>query len=636
MQKPSVLRNVPLFKDLTYRDLKMIARACKSVHYKKGEVVYKEGDPPNALFCVLSGRVMVYTRDNSGRETALEYLHRGKYFGIISLLTGEPHSVTTKAINDAEILRIEKDNFQKLLKKIPHLALDLSQTLGRRLKNKDFHQKIIFESAIISVFSSYPKAGRTVYAFNLALGLKRETGKSVILLGIDIKDKKHKADYQWGVSKYPTLNLSGSAFKAQQFKKYLLKNKDEVELLCLAYVPQSDVSVQNLLGILSILVNDYHYIILDLPRHTDNTVLRVLNQSDRIHLISSPSEADLKKTAQLIRRLRKDFNFSRDKIKVIINEYKEPRLTPSQETEILGHPIYATLPRITDFGALEYTRAIRRISRHVGECTVGLALGVGGAYGFCHIGVLKVIEEQGIPIDIISGSSIGAVIGALWAIGKSADEILEIAMAFTSPKFFFRIIDLTFPYLGFIKGKKLYRFLSKYLGNKTFQDVKMPLKIIASDIKRKEAVVIEQGRLIDAVMASSAIPGVLCPFKKLEDFLVNGGIFYPLPTEILTAAGTKKILAVNVTPSKADILKESADFLNRKYKKNNILKLIFGSIEVMQSQIADKEAQYADVILHPDISGVSWTEFNKVEELAKRGEAEARRNLSKIWKLVRE
>jgi len=636
MQKPSTLRDIPLFSGLAYRELKIIARVCKAVRYKKGELIYKEGDSPNAFFCVLSGRVIVYTRDNSGRETAFEYLHRGKYFGIISLLTGEPHSVTTKAINDAEILRIDKNDFQKLLKKIPHLSLDLSQTLGRRLKRKDFHQKIIFESMIISVFSSYPRAGRTVYAFNLAQGLKRETAKSVILLGVDIKDKKYQPDYQWGVSIYPTLNLSSSAFKAHQFKKHLLKNKDGVELLCLTYVPESDVSVQNLLAILSILVNDYHYVVLDLPRHSDNTVLRVLNQSDQIHLISSPSAADLKKTARLIHRLKEDFNFSQDKIKVIINEYKEPRLTPSGEAKILGQPIYATLPRITHPAALEYTRAIRRISRHVGDCTVGLALGVGGAYGLCHIGVLKVFEEQKIPVDIISGSSIGAVIGSLWAIGKSADEILEIAKTFTRPNVLFSLVDFTFPYLGFIKGRKLYRFLNKYLGDKTFQDVKLPLKIIATDIKRKEAVVIEQGRLLDAVMASSAIPGVLCPFKKLEDFLVNGGIFYPLPTEILTASGTKKIIAVNVTPSREDILKESAEFLNRKYKKNNILKLIFGSIEVMQSQIADKEAQYADVVLHPDVSNIGWTEFNKVKELAKRGETEARRNLDKIWKLVKE
>jgi NTE family protein len=636
MQKPSLLRNIPLFSGLSSRELKIIGSYCKTVRYKKGEVIYKEGDAPNGFFCVLSGRVMVYTRDNSGRETALEYLHRGKYFGIISLLTKEPHSVTTRAINDAEILKIGKDDFEFLLKKIPHLALDLSQTLGRRLKNKDFHQKIIFESMVLSVFSSYPRAGRTVYSFNLAGGLRRETGKSVILLEMGLKDKKRSLPAQWGVSKYSILNLNARAFNPHHFKKYLLKNKDGVELLCLAYLPDSESSVQNLLGILSLLVNDYHYIILDLPSHTDNTVVRVLNQSDHIHLISSPDEPDLKKTGKLIRRLKSDFNFAQDKIKVIINEYKESVFAPSQEIKILDHPIFATLPRIEGPVALEYTRAVRRICRQVGECTVGLALGVGGAYGFCHIGVLKVIEEENIPIDIISGSSIGAVMGSLWAIGLSSQEILEVAKEFAKPNFFLSLIDLTFPYLGFIKGRKLSRFLSKYLGDKTFQDVKLPLKIIASDIKKKEAVVIEQGNLLEAVMASSAIPGVFYPFRRLEDFLVNGGIFYPLPTEILSSTGTKKIIAVNVTPSKDDILKESKDFLKAKYKNNNILKLVFGSIEVMQGQIANREEQYADVVLHPDVSGISWTEFNKVEELAKRGEAEARRNLDKIWKLVKD
>ena len=148
----------------------------------------------------------------------------------------------------------------------------------------------------------------------------------------------------------------------------------------------------------------------------------------------------------------------------------------------------------------------------MGDCRVGLALGVGVAYGFCHVGVLKVIEEENIPIDIISGSSIGALVAALWATGISSKEILEITKEFRKPQYIWSILDLTFPWLGFIKGKKLQAFLKRHLGTKTFCDVKLPLKIIASDIRKKETKILDKWLLVNAIMASCTMPGVFAPF----------------------------------------------------------------------------------------------------------------------------
>ena len=115
-----------------------------------------------------------------------------------------------------------------------------------------------------------------------------------------------------------------------------------------------------------------------------------------------------------------------------------------------------------------------------------MALGSGAAMALAQIGVIKVLEREKIPIDVIAGSSIGALIASLWAIGKTSDQILQISAEFKEPKHIWNLIDLTFPLLGFVKGNKLHRFLKKYLGNKTFYDIRLPLKVIASDVKRKE------------------------------------------------------------------------------------------------------------------------------------------------------
>ena len=239
------------------------------------------------------------------------------------------------------------------------------------------------------------------------------------------------------------------------------------------------------MDILSLLVNDYHFVILDLPCRREKTILTILNQADLIHILTSPRPQELKSTRSLIKKFKKDFGFLESKIKVIVNESRPSKLTPEEKQQLLGQEIFANLPKILPrvSGRLvienpeaEYSRVIRRISRQEGNCLVGLALGVGVAYGFCHIGILKVIEEENIPVDVISGSSMGAFIASLWAIGKSSSEIMAIAKEFKEPKYLWNLLDFTFPLLGFIKGDKLYRFLKRHLGDKTFYDVRLPFK----------------------------------------------------------------------------------------------------------------------------------------------------------------
>ncbi len=663
-----ILREIPLFAGLSGAEFDLIKEKGKLKEYKKGEIIYQEGSPADAFYCVILGRVVIYGRDQEGRQITLEYLHRGKYFGIISLLTGEAHSVTTQAINDCVILAIPKSDFDLILHKIPRLAIDLSQTLSRRLKNKDIHQKTIFESTIISVFSSYSQAGKTVYALNLALSLHQETRKSVLILDILPQDKIHSLPHRLQIEdNYSTLDLSRETLgNAGNIKNFILKNKFGIDLACLFYKPEDESFVKRLVDIVSFLVNDYHYIILDLPSAMDKCIFAVLNQSDLIHILTSPEPLDLQRTHNLIGRLKTEFNFQESKIKIIANEYKLSKITHEEQVGVLESAVFATLPKIElvasdrlilDSPGCEYARAIRRIARQVGDCQVGLALGVGVAYGFCHIGVLKVIEEEKIPIDVICGSSIGALLAALWVTGKSAAEILEITREFREPKFIWNIVDLTIPTLGFIKGKKLYSFLKKHLGNKTFYDVKLPLKVIASDVKRKETRILDKGSLADAIMASCAMPGVFMPFKFKEEVLFDGGVISPLPTEPLFKLGVKKIIAVNVTPSREDMLKQYAKikgematipeaikkrrwFSLRQYFRDkfkvNILDFIFSSIEILQSEVAQKESQLADIVLHPDTQGLSWLELHKADEFARRGEEEARKNLDKIWQVINE
>jgi len=661
--KEFVIKEMPFFTGLNKQELALVYEKSKIIEYCKGRVIYDEGQAPSSFYCIISGRVEIYTKDKGGQKLTLEYLHRGKYFGIISLLTNEPHSVTAEAINDCCVLVIDKDDFDCLLQNVPRLAIDLSRSLSRRLKRKDIHQKKIFESTIISVFSSYAQAGKTIYALNLALSLGQETHKSVIILDILSKEKSPTLPRKLKIDHPPISDLSSNTDIYALPKDIIMKTEFGIDLGCFYYEEDNDACLKRLIEILSLLVNDYHYILLDLPAAMDRSIISMLNQSDLIHILSSPDPTDLKRTSKLISRLKTDYNFDIQKIRTIVNEYKLARINYPSQIEILGQDIFATIPKIKfdsperliiDDPQCEYSKVVRRIARQLGDCLVGLVLGVGVGYGFCHVGVLKVIEEENIPIDVIVGSSIGSFIASLWAIGKTSGEILEVAREFREPKHIWGLIDITFPSFGFIKGNKLYRFLKKHLGDKTFYDVKLPLKIIASDVRKKEPKILDKGLLVDAIMASCSMPGVFAPFKFREEILFDGGVTYPLPTEPLMQMGVKKIIAVNVTPSREDILKQLAKLkqgpegAKEKDKplglfgrlKNifnfNILNIIFSSVEILQSEVARKEGELADIVLHPDTTGLFWLELHRSYEFAKRGEQEARANLDKIWKLINE
>jgi len=663
-----LIKEIPLFSRIKPEELAIIRQRSSLVEYRKGQVIYSQGSGPSAFYCIISGRVLIYSDSSQGFRCVLEYLHRGKYFGIISLLTDEPHSVSAEALNDCRILVINKDDFDFVLKAIPSLAIDLSRTLSRRLKRKDIHQKTIFESTVVSVFSSYSQSGKTVYALNLGLSLAKETRKSVIILDLLPKERIHTLPGKLMLPQAKIFDLTENS-SSEQFlsRNYVGKSKFGIDLACFYYLEEDEICVKRFIDILSFLVNDYHYIILDLPSVMDRSIIGILNQSDFIHILSSPDPVDLQRTGNLALRLKTDFNFNPDKFKIIINEYKLSKISHNEQLNILGREIFATIPKI-DFESVdrlvieqpdsEYARAIRRIARSLGDSLIGLVLGVGVGYGFCHIGVLKVIEEEGIPIDVICGSSIGALIASLWAVGYNSAQILEITREFKEPKHIWGLVDFTFPRFGLIKGNKLHRFLKRHLGDKTFYDVRLPLKIVASDVRRKESRVFDRGPLVDAVMASCAMPGVFSPFKLKEDMLFDGGVINPLPTEALLNIGVKKIIAVNVTPSREDIMRQINRFkgeaalgstggFNKKrwfdigaqlksIFKINIIDIIFSSVEVLQSEVARKEGELADIVLHPDTQGLFWLELHKSAEFAKRGEDEARKNLDKIRRLINE
>ncbi|MBN1353910.1 MAG: patatin-like phospholipase family protein, partial [Candidatus Omnitrophica bacterium] len=550
-----------------------IASRSEVCEFEKGEIVYKEGARPDYFYCMINGRVEIYHPRLKGKkrqETRIEFLRRGDYFGSISSLTGQPHSVSARALNDSALLRINTKDFNAILQRIPKLAIFLSHSLSRRLGRKTF--KEIFESKIVAVYSESSK--ESFYIRSLAESLKKESGKKVLIVKSESISNKKEASYK-----------------------------------------------------LSLLTGEYHYILVDVLAGADEVTLEILKQSDIIHIISSSEKKSLYKISNLIKKLvnlrgRK----TNEDIFVILKEDEfYNRISYEDKCGFLSSPVFASLPK----ESAGYEKAVRRIARSVSGVMVGLAMGSGAAMGLAHIGVLKVLEEEKIPIDIISATSIGALIAALWAGGFTAGEIEKLACSFKSRLRTLFLVDPTIPIKGLIKGRAVRKILEFYLGRKTFFDLKMPLKIIACDIKNRSEFIIDKGSLIDAVMASIAIPGVFEPVDYANDIqLVDGGIVDPLPVGVLSKGGIKKIIAVNTLPSPEDVVRIAN-------KRLNIYDILVNSFQAMEFVIAENSGRTADVSIHPIPKLADWYEFYKAELFIKTGREHAIKALKNIKSLAR-
>lgn len=676
LDKAAIIKKIPLFADLSAGARKLIQEKSYIAEYRKDHILYREGDPPSSFYCIITGRVNVFVKTPSGSERTLINLHRGDYVGIISLLTNEPHSASIRIINDALVLRIDKGNFNTLLKEIPQLAIKLSQSLSRRLKKKDAGPKAIFESTIISVFGLAKKAGRTMYAVNLAIALAYETRKKAILL--DMSKTGEECASMLRTGKRPLhVDLKTLTFDHEKVRPLIMDVESSgICLLNVAYESDDPSALTQLGPLLSYLAAEFNYIVVDLPIVIDKAMHAVLTQSDLIHLVTDCDEHNLKATGRLIDELSKSIKDFEARLKVIMNEFVAEK-TFEERVKTLGHKPYTTLPDLGLLGGIMsmglppvlavpdslYSRTVRRIARDIGKILVGLALSSGAALGLAHVGVMKVLEREKIPIDFIAGTSIGAVVGAFWASGIDAAELEKVALRFKNKRMLLSLADFSlFPLLGFINGRNLTRFFREYLGRKTFHDTHTPIKIISSTLRSRQLVVIDEGSLVDALRASCSIPAVVKPYRKDEDFLIDGGTLDPVPIDVLAKLGAKKIIAVNCLPSPEEMLKPFQEFEARRRKEElklaersifaralfrftnwtrrtftpNFLDVLMNSSLSMQYVLAEASSREADCVLHPIIPTVNWFELYKVEILIKRGEEEAERMLPQIKALIEE
>ena len=261
---------------------------------------------------------------------------------------------------------------------------------------------------------------------------------------------------------------------------------------------------------------------------------------------------------------------------------------------------------------------------------VGLALGGGTARGLAHIGVLTVLEKEGIPIDLIAGTSAGAIFGSLYAQGKDASEIKELALDLERHKLA-RFIDPSLSKTGFIKGQKIKDLLVSFIGGDIkFSDLRIPFACVATDIETGEEVVIDRGSVPEALRASISIPGIFTVVKRGGRYLVDGSLTNPVPVSLAKRMGADFIIAVNVIPDVADRVHRVAKEGTKDFKAPNIIHIIVQSIYIGTYSLARSNLEGADIVIEPKVAHIGAGDFHRAQECILQGELAAQNSIPEI------
>jgi len=485
--------------------------------------------------------------------------------------------------------------------------------------------------------------------------LRAETGCSVVLIHLESATSK--------------LSLqSWAALRPQVNGEFALGNHLEtteggVAILRLQ-APSQPAEGEFLTTLAAHCAGHFHYVILHPGSSVPLTLLlKCFLQSDRAFLLMRPCGEDLYANDLLFREIRHHPHGESLNVRTIVCREKGEEgfddLLKKMGSQIHGFihscPKPAAAQGLRRWPDRDFNADIRRMAREVAHRRVGLALSSGGARGLAHVGVIQVLEENGIEVDVIAGCSMGSYIGAVWASGYDGVAMERLARELEHRWGLFELIDpFILPRQGFLRGEKVKHRLKRAIGDAHFSEMVRPLRIVATHLASLDRVVFSSGEVAQAVHASSAIPGACVPVEINGELYIDGGIADPLPVDVLEEMGIERIIAINTIPTPAYLrarleLERERDarrgkktnrfksFVNRYlnyFAPGNVLDTILRSFNGAQMQVAEHSCQFADVVIRPLSFDGRWHDFRRPGKYIAIGRREAEEHIEEIKALI--
>jgi predicted acylesterase/phospholipase RssA/CRP-like cAMP-binding protein len=555
---------------------------------KRGDVLYRQYEEADRMFVVIYGRLRMVARDAEGTETVLDEVARGDTVGWKSLLTGDVRSTTVYALRDSAVGVITRPVFVNLSRQYPEAMTRLARIAFRRARHQDATPGIFHTSDAVSIAvfpAGTPRGGVPLTAFAERLSLALATGGT-------------------------TLHLSSARLEG-------LIGKPGV-----AQVDAGNPSEPMLAAWLQEQEQGYSYVIYEADDTWSPWTERCLQMADRVLLVGQGASAP------------------------VPTELDEPlaRLGDPITTElVLLQPDGISLPSGTAAWLVRYAAAGHhhiRLSRaadfdsfvrRVTGRGLGLVLGGGGARAFAHIGVFRALAKYGVEVDLVGGTSMGAILSATFAMGLDYRDTMKLARQLASP---LKLFDPTMPVVSFFASAKVTRVLERIYGDTQIEDLWMPCFCVSSNLTHAIAMVHRRGPLWQAVRASMAIPGVFSPILAEGDLLVDGCVLNNLPIDVMQRLNRDgPIIAVNVFPD-VDLVRDydfgpSVSGWQALVSKLNPLRrrdsppLIFESLVRVLALNSVNEAKtqrgFAEVYIRPPVEKYNILDFGAYQQIANIG-----------------
>src|ERR1700687_3930234 len=507
------LKRNSLFGPLGEDVLAELVGALKLVQMEKGDVLLRPDEPGDSLYLIRNGRVRINAKGDSGLDKTIAYLGRGDSVGELALLTGEPQAYSAVADTPCEFLTLSKGDFDLILEKHPLVGIHLSRALSKRLA-VSFHppQDKPKQPQLVILVPALPYEAMLLFTLNLAIALVEQTRRRVLLL--DASPRSGDMARALGLQAPPAqeaLYREEDLLDLKILQKLATIHPSGLEFLSLPAKLLKDSLFNAVPPFLSLLKDHYDFILAVGPVEKDPLSQILLQESDHIFFITWDQASDL---VPVVREALQE-NAKGPSVHVRTIVLQHPSLVGTQPadfrvpwSELFHQPFRESgCPYLPVTEAKSAIIALERIARTLGKLRVGLAMGSGAAYGYTLVGILKVFEREGIPIDLVAGTSMGALLGSFFCAGKTPAEIQKISATIT--KHWLRenmFGDLTFPHGGFLAGQTLSAFLRSVIGNIEFSQLALPFAAVATDIRSGQEVVLKDGRVADAVRASTSLP----------------------------------------------------------------------------------------------------------------------------------
>jgi predicted acylesterase/phospholipase RssA/CRP-like cAMP-binding protein len=551
-----------------------------------GEVLFRQGDAADSVYVLIRGRVRVYVREESGQETTVTELGAGELIGEMAMVTSEARSASVEATRDTQLAKLSRAGFDRFLQKHPRTALEaISRKLAQRLKDTtsghDSGRKRVSTIAVIPAHPGAP-VSQVCEALKGALG---ELGRALCLSSAAVEERFGRS----GISQ--TYERSGRNIRLTEWL-----NEQEMAYDYVLYETDSLLSPWTERCI----------------RQADYVLIAAVANTDPV-----PGDIESELLAPQGSRARNH------QWLVLIHGQASPsgtsRWLAQRQAERHFH---VRLGQKNDFD---------RIARYLTGRAVGLTLGGGFARGLAHVGAFQACQELNVQVDAVGGASMGAMIGALWAIGWDGRRIVEEISANCAKPF----NDLTFPFIAFKAGKRFSTFVRRAFGDLQIEDLWIPFFCISGNLNRSELKVHTHGSLAKAVLATTRAPGVFPPMVYDGELHIDGGVINNVPVDIMKPFCNQGItVGIDVSPPHElypvrdygdDVSgwqvfwKRLSPFVKKHVFTPSILLIMIRTLEFSGISNKTQRLKSADMYIYPDVLKFKRTDFHRADGILAAG-----------------